>query len=92
MMNALIMLSYFFFSSINIAERKSTVKIETLAPNPTPVLSILFPKKDQKVRGDYKIYGKAKPGVIVKLAVTSKYFKTAHDNNEKISKGGPSPG
>lgn len=55
-------------------------------PNTSP-LSIIFPKNKQKVRGDYKVYGKAKPGAVVKLHITSTYFKTAHDNQERIFKG-----
>ncbi len=50
-------------------------------------LLIIFPKNNQKVRGDYKIYGKAKPGAEVKLLITSTYYKTAHNNGERISKG-----
>ena len=50
-------------------------------------LSILFPKNNQKVRGEYKIYGKAKPGAVVVLHISSTYYKTARDGRQKVSKG-----
>ena len=53
----------------------------------TTQLTITYPKNNQKVRGNYKIYGMAKPGAIVKLQITSSYFKTATDSRQKISKG-----
>lgn len=52
-----------------------------------PGLSILFPKNNQKVRGEYKIYGKAKAGSIVELYISSTYFKTARDSRQRVSKG-----
>ena len=81
-----------FSNFVNITERP-TPEMINVAGTDEPVagrasqLSITFPKNNQKVRGDYKIYGKATPGTPVKLTVTSKYFKTAHDNHERISKG-----
>lgn len=58
-----------------------------MASGPTPKLSILSLKNNQKVRGEYKIYGKAKPGALVKVQINSSYYKTAHDNQERIFKG-----
>lgn len=91
-MKALIILGCLFVGNLQVADIKKTdnTKILTVAKpvtsNITP-LSITFPKNNQKVRGDYKIYGKAKAGAIVKLHVTSTYYKTAHDNQERIFKG-----
>lgn len=59
----------------------------TMATGPAPKLAILSLKNNQKVRGEYKIYGSAKPGAIVKLQITSTYYKTMHDNQERILKG-----
>ncbi|QEC42589.1 hypothetical protein [Pseudobacter ginsenosidimutans] len=50
-------------------------------------LSILFPKNNQKVRGEYKVYGKARPGSVVVLHISSTYYKTARDSRQKVSKG-----
>ncbi len=55
--------------------------------NAAQELSILFPKNNQKVRGLYKIYGKAKPGTVVRLHVSSSYFKTRRDERQKIARG-----
>lgn len=59
----------------------------TIACDNSTALSILFPKNNQKVRGEYKIYGKAKPGSVVQLHITSSYYKTARDHRQRISKG-----
>lgn len=71
----LILLTYVLISNLHVAFP------------PAPPLSILSPKHNQKVRGEYKIHGKAAPGAVVKLHISSTYYKTAHDNNERISKG-----
>ena len=71
----IIILTYFLISNLNVALI------------PAPKLSILAPKNNQKVRGEYKIYGKATPGAVVKLHISSTYYKTAHDSQERISKG-----
>ncbi len=76
--------STFILNSIAQSPRVLTVKESTKAA--PPAISIIYPKHDQKVRGDIKIYGKAKPGATVKLKVTSTYFKKAYQG-EKISKG-----
>ena len=85
-MNAIIIVSFALLSISNISGHKESATIK-IAGNPAQQVSITFPKNNQKVRGDYKIYGKAKPGAIVKLTVTSTYFKTAHDNQDRISQG-----
>lgn len=69
------MVGWFIMSHLNISS------------NPPAQFSILSPKNNQKVRGEYKIYGKAKPGAIVKLHVSSAYYKTRRDNQERIFKG-----
>lgn len=69
------MVSWFIMNQLNVTS------------NPPAQLSILYPKNNQKVRGEYKIYGKAKPGDVVKLHISSVYYKTTHDNQERISKG-----
>jgi len=65
----------------------NSLELTAIIPEKESQLSIIYPKNNQKVRGEYKIYGKATPGASVKLAIASKYFKTAHDNQERISKG-----
>lgn len=71
----IIILTYFLISNLNVALI------------PAPKLSILAPKNNQKIRGEYKIYGKATPGAVVKLHISSTYYKTTHDSQERISKG-----
>lgn len=75
MKTLIVLITFFVFNQIS-----STT-------TPSPALSILSPKNNQKVRGEYKIYGRAKPGAIVKLHISSIYYKTAHDNQERIFKG-----
>ena len=53
---------------------------------PATSVSITYPKHNQKVRGDIKIYGRAKPGAAVTLKITSTYFKKAYQG-ERIVKG-----
>ncbi|RYY16512.1 MAG: hypothetical protein EOO04_26835 [Chitinophagaceae bacterium] len=74
-------------TSVPVAgQAPSTLTVKTASqPAGTPV-SITYPRQNQKVRGDIKIYGKAKPGAVVKLTITSSYFKTAH-RGERIVKG-----
>lgn len=81
-MNVLLLISYLLFAGSNNAESSSPVTNQKGTE-----LSILFPRNNQKVRGEYKIYGKAKPGSVVVLHISSSYYKTAHDNRQKISKG-----
>ena len=64
----------------------ATLTAKPVAQPAAPAISIAYPKHNQKVRGDIKIYGRAKPGAVVKLTVTSSYFKKAYQG-EKISKG-----
>jgi ribosomal protein L31 len=65
----------------------NSLEVTALIPEKASQVSIIYPKNNQKVRGEYKIYGKASPGATVKLTISSKYFKTAHDNQDRISKG-----
>lgn len=90
-MNILMILGCFILSinNITIAEEyvqpvNGTSAIQT--SRPAPGLSIIYPNHNQKVRGEIKIYGKARPGAFVKLQVSSTYFKKAY-KGEKISKG-----
>ncbi|MEO6670085.1 MAG: hypothetical protein ABIN36_11455 [Ferruginibacter sp.] len=50
-------------------------------------LSILKPSNNGKVRGLCTIYGKARAGSKVEVYISSQYFKTGHDNQERLSKG-----
>lgn len=50
-------------------------------------LAILYPKNKQKVRGEYQISGKAKPGVVVKVQLRSSYYKKVYDSKERMVKG-----
>lgn len=81
---AAVFASSFIFTVAAQTQRVLTVKESTKASQ--PAISISYPKQDQKVRGDIKIYGKAKPGAQVKLTITSTYFKKAYQG-ERISKG-----
>jgi hypothetical protein len=71
----------------SFTEEANTVNLTIEAADPAQELSISFPKNNQKVRGTYKIYGKAKPGTVVELHVSSSYFKTTGDDRKKIAKG-----
>lgn len=51
------------------------------------VLSILYPKNLQKVRGSYMISGRSEPHVSIEISVRSTYFKTKLENNNRITKG-----
>jgi ribosomal protein L31 len=91
-MNAFILISCFLFTVKNGAENSRLAGIASAQHiekkgNPAAELSILFPKNNQKVRGEYKISGKAKPGSVVQLHISSTYFKTARDSRQKVSKG-----
>lgn len=81
-MHVFLLISYLLFAGSNNIDNNRSVELEKAAE-----LSILFPKNNQKVRGEYKIYGKAKPGSVVVLHISSTYYKTARDNRQKISKG-----
>lgn len=85
-MHVFILISCLLFTGGNKAEDKQPFTVAYDNQKGTE-LSILFPKNNQKVRGEYKVYGKAKPGAVVVLHVSSSYYKTAHDNRQKISKG-----
>lgn len=50
-------------------------------------LSIAYPKNNQKVRGPYKVSGTAKPGTVVKVHISSAYFKIVYDRQQRKSKG-----
>jgi len=76
-MNAFILISCLLFTAKNGKE----------ISNPPTELTISFPKNNQKVRGEYKITGKANPGSVVELHITSTYYKTARDNRQRVSKG-----
>ncbi|MBO9657996.1 MAG: hypothetical protein J7527_04150 [Chitinophagaceae bacterium] len=91
-MNLFLLVSLLFFGSpvhllngsdAHIISVNNIVSTQHLAEG----LSISFPKNNQKVRGLYKIYGKAKPGTLVQLHVSSSYFKTTRDERKKIAKG-----
>jgi len=91
-MNAFILISCLLFSLASGGgnnKRVISISSEEIIEksNPAAALSILFPKNNQKVRGEYKIYGKARPGAKVELHISSTYFKTARDERQKISKG-----
>ncbi|WP_255155284.1 hypothetical protein [Ferruginibacter sp. HRS2-29] len=86
MISCLLMGKFYFTETVNPLPVNSW-EITGMIPERASQLSIIFPKNNQKVRGEYKVYGKASPGATVKLTVTSKYFKTAHDNQDRISKG-----
>ena len=86
-MNAIILLSYVLYCAVTVVDPTTPASLNIVAAPPAQQVSITYPKNNQKVRGDYKIYGKAKPGTIVKLTVISSYFKTAHDNRNRISQG-----
>ncbi|MET0462980.1 MAG: hypothetical protein ABW007_07495 [Chitinophagaceae bacterium] len=91
-MNAIILISFLL---LNIQEHsKNNHRFSSMAgiemikeKDPAPELSISFPKNNQKVRGVYKIYGKAKPGAKVVLQVSSSYFKTTQDGRNRVAKG-----
>lgn len=90
-MNAFILISCFLLGLIdgnrhNTPAAATPVKEVGRDPVPAPELSILFPKNNQKVRGEYQIYGKAKPGSMVALQISSTYFKTKREG-EKITRG-----
>ncbi len=85
-MNVFILISCFLFAGGGNAGNIEPPDITILFDN-SPALSILFPKNNQKVRGEYKIYGKAKPGSVVQLHITSTYYKTARDSRQRVSKG-----
>lgn len=92
MMNSFLMICFLLLSKSNFSETSrplpaKSFEVSGMISEKASTLSILFPKNNQKVRGEYKIYGKATPGASVKLAITSKYFKTAHDNQDRISQG-----
>lgn len=84
-MNVFILISCLLLTIQNGAENNGPVEITSA--NAAAELSILFPKNNQKVRGEYKIYGKAKAGSIVELYISSTYFKTARDSRQRVSKG-----
>ena len=91
-MNVFILISCFLVGLTGVNPNNKPVEIipakEINMPTvPAPELSILFPKNNQKVRGEYKIYGKAKPGSVVHLKVSSTYFKTTRNEGKKIAKG-----
>jgi hypothetical protein len=91
-MHAFILISCFLFANNGGAENSRLAYVAAVhgieeKENPAPELSITFPKNNQKVRGEYNIYGKAKPGSIVELHISSSYFKTARDNWQRVSKG-----
>lgn len=91
-MNSFLMICCLLFSKLNFTESAKPLPAKSfgvsgMISEKASALSILFPKNNQKVRGEYKIYGKATPGASVKLVITSKYYKTAYDNQERISKG-----
>lgn len=75
MKTCLLLVGWFIMSHLN------------LGSNPPAQLSIVYPKNNQKVRGEYKISGKATPGAQVKLFISSAYYKTRHDNQDRIFKG-----
>lgn len=83
-MHFFILISCLFFTGSNNTpvESYNTVQVQKGTD-----LSIIFPKNNQKVRGEYKVYGKAKPGSVVVLHISSTYYKTARDNRQRISKG-----
>lgn len=80
---ALILIGFNHFNAGSQVPSTLTVKS---ASQPGATISITYPKHDQKVRGDVKIYGKAKPGAVVKLKISSTYFKKAYQG-ERVSKG-----
>ncbi|MCG2618140.1 hypothetical protein LZZ85_27805 [Terrimonas sp. NA20] len=90
-MKAFILAGFLLFNlsndSNNPADEAMSVNLTREKAVPAPELSISFPKNNQKVRGAYKIYGKAKPGSVVELHVSSSYFKTTRDERKKIAKG-----
>ena len=91
-MNASILVTCFLLAIVNGAEHNQPVEMVsainvTKETKPAPDLSILFPKNNQKVRGEYKISGRATPGAVVSLHISSTYFKTARDNRDRIIKG-----
>lgn len=57
-----------------------------------PAVSIIYPRNNQKVRGDIKIYGKAKPGSPIKLYVTSTYFAKMYKGQKLLKGDGPLKG
>lgn len=81
---------YFFICCIcfpTIAQQIITAPIaSTVNQTVSPTVTITYPKAYQHVRGEINIYGKAKPGAVVKLNITSTYFKKAY-NQERITKG-----
>lgn len=89
-MNTIIIAGYFLISILSFASEDAAIHPAYITGSndqkPAPVVSIVYPKHNQKVRGEVKIYGKARPGAAVKVLVTSTYFKKAY-KGEKISKG-----
>ena len=87
-MHVFILISYFFVATINGAENSRPIDRNIVGElEVSQAISISFPKNNQKVRGKYKIYGKAKPGSVVQLHISSTYFKTARDSRQRVSKG-----
>lgn len=87
-MHVIILLSCLLIGNTNGAERNRSTEMDVAKNVQAGTdVSITFPKNNQKVRGEYKIYGKAKPGSAVELHISSTYYKTARDNRQKISKG-----
>jgi hypothetical protein len=77
------LLTCFVFSLFTIKGNASNFELTQSNPS---AISIFYPKNNQKVRGNVKIYGRAKPGSIVKLEITSTYFKKIVTQN-RISQG-----
>lgn len=87
-MNILIIAAYIFSGSLVLVSQEplmENIQSAQAKPPQAPV-TIVYPKDNQKVRGEIKIYGKAKPGAIVKLQVTSTYYKKEY-RQEKLYKG-----
>lgn len=88
-MNRFLIAGFFLMGFVNFTINNSSNAImestEAMQPQ-APVIAITYPKHDQKVRGEIKIYGRAKPGAVVKLRITSTYFKKAYQG-ERILKG-----